>query len=662
MTKQTEKPHQDQAGSLLKSAFRQLEADIRTLDERLVAEGKPIELVLAERAAQLALINDIGRQIAAELELNVLLKRATRLIQATFDYHHVALFLKDEALLKLKAVSGSYQDYFPANHTQRLGEGINGWVATHGEKVVANDVGLEPRYISLISEHSITKAELCLPIKVAGQTIGVLDIQSPTLNAFNQNDIIAMETLTNQVAVAIKNALLYGTAQQELTERKRAELALKQERDRAQKYLDVAGVILVALNEAGQIALINQQGCQLLGYTEAELLGQDWFATCLPSQIRKEVKSVFCQLMTGNTEPVEYYENRILTKTGQERIIAWHSTVLTDEAGAIIGVLASGEDITERKQAEQALRESEARYRTLFNYAQDIIIVENAQHQILDANQAASQFYGYTRQELLTMSTLDLLPSPEQIQEMHPFYTSQNIGEGERFEILTRRRNGLLVPVEITITRLHAGEQTEFLSIIRDITEHKRAEEELQAAVNERTGELIAANEHLRHEISERERVEKALRESEEKYRTLIEQSSDAIYLIYDGKFEIINRRFEELFGVTLEIANRPGFSFSNLIVPKSREKVSELIAGMPEEQKRDRRYEFTALDKAGNPIEIEVSVSYPSIAPWYHRMLHGYPSTHYSCKSHQDCKSSRPHGTFQCNTCSIVLSWVYIK
>ena len=138
-------------------------------------------------------------------------------------------------------------------------------------------------------------------------------------------------------------------------------------------------------------------------------------------------------------------------------------------------------------------------------------------------------------------------------------------------------------------------------------------QEALQEAVKERTAELTATNEQLRQEIVERKRVEEALREGEEKYRSLIEQSSDAIYLIYGGKFEIINRRFKELFGVTEDIANQPGFSFSNILAPKSQGLEKDLVRRQPREREFHSRNEFSAVDKDGNQIEIELSVSYPA-------------------------------------------------
>ena len=142
---------------------------------------------------------------------------------------------------------------------------------------------------------------------------------------------------------------------QDITAIVEAEQALRLEQEKAQKYLDIAAVIMIALNKKGEITLINQKGNNVLGYQEDELIGVNWFDTCLPEKIRKEVRGVFKKNMSGGDELVENYENPVLTKSGKERIIAWNNTVVWDEKGHNIGTLSSGEDITERKRAEKLL-------------------------------------------------------------------------------------------------------------------------------------------------------------------------------------------------------------------------------------------------------------------------------------------------------------------
>jgi len=134
---------------------------------------------------------------------------------------------------------------------------------------------------------------------------------------------------------------------------------LRQERNKAQQYLNIAGVIIVAINNKGIITLINKKGCDVLGYEEKDLVGKNWYDLCVPNRDQKERKESHKKLMSGNYEVIEDYENSILTKSGEERIIAWHNTLIKDEKGDILGTLSSGEDITERKQTEEELIRSE---------------------------------------------------------------------------------------------------------------------------------------------------------------------------------------------------------------------------------------------------------------------------------------------------------------
>lgn len=143
----------------------------------------------------------------------------------------------------------------------------------------------------------------------------------------------------------------------DIAEQKRMEEELRKERDRARKYLDVAGVMLVVIDAEERVELINRKGCKILGYKEEEIIDKNWFDTFIPAENRDEVKAVFKQLMAGEIQNVEYFENPIVRKNGEERIIAWQDTILRDNDGRIIASLSSGEDITERKRAEQKLQQ-----------------------------------------------------------------------------------------------------------------------------------------------------------------------------------------------------------------------------------------------------------------------------------------------------------------
>ncbi|MCW8826573.1 MAG: PAS domain S-box protein [Gammaproteobacteria bacterium] len=142
----------------------------------------------------------------------------------------------------------------------------------------------------------------------------------------------------------------------DITERKHAEERLEKERMRAQSYLDIAPVIILVLNIQGEITLINRQGSEVLGYQEHELIGQNWFEFCIPHYLRDHLQLIFEELIQDDSENLDHFENTVITKSGEERLIYWRNSVLRNQSGEVTALLSSGEDITERKESEKALR------------------------------------------------------------------------------------------------------------------------------------------------------------------------------------------------------------------------------------------------------------------------------------------------------------------
>lgn len=201
-----------------------------------ITDIKRAEEMLWQRAAQLSLLNVVGSKIAAVLDLDSLLDKAIQLVQESFGYHHAAIFTmnREHSELVMRTKTGSFADLYPTDHRLKLGQGMVGWVGLHGEILLANDVDVEPHYVNLYPDILPTASELSVPIRVAEKIIGVLDVQSPQRNAFDENDVMAIETLADQIAIAIENARLYEELQQELSERIRIEAI----RARAEKRLE----------------------------------------------------------------------------------------------------------------------------------------------------------------------------------------------------------------------------------------------------------------------------------------------------------------------------------------------------------------------------------------------------------------------------------------
>ncbi|MCX6031473.1 MAG: GAF domain-containing protein [Chloroflexi bacterium] len=173
------------------------------------------------RLNDLTAISEVGRKLTSILELDPLLAQVVELIQSRFGYYHVQLFLlgrgSDRAHFKASSGHDLNEKWRREGRSMRIGqEGIIGWVAQHGEPLLANDVAAEPRYISddprLLPD---TRAELAVPLIVEDEVVGVLDVQSTEVGAFDQNDLFILRTLADQVAVAVNSARAYEAQREE---------------------------------------------------------------------------------------------------------------------------------------------------------------------------------------------------------------------------------------------------------------------------------------------------------------------------------------------------------------------------------------------------------------------------------------------------------------
>ncbi|MBS3819786.1 PAS domain S-box protein [bacterium] len=133
---------------------------------------------------------------------------------------------------------------------------------------------------------------------------------------------------------------------------------VERERDRTKKYLEAAGHIVLVLDERGNVIQMNRRGSQLLGYEREEILGKNWIENFVPELWKQKIRDAFEKMMFGEREKEERYEAPVITRDGNEKTISWHHTAIKNGEDKIIGVLSSGNDITERKKAEEKLKQS----------------------------------------------------------------------------------------------------------------------------------------------------------------------------------------------------------------------------------------------------------------------------------------------------------------
>ena len=163
-----------------------------------------------KRLAQIDVVNRIASRLTSTLDLDKMLAFAAEAIQKNFNYFDVTIFMIDAETQDavLAAHSGNYIDFIPHGYRQKSGQGIIGWVAMYGEKILANDVSLENRYLSFAYHN--TNSELALPIKVGTDVVGILNVEDTKLHAFDETDVTVLGTLCDQLGSTIHNATLYN--------------------------------------------------------------------------------------------------------------------------------------------------------------------------------------------------------------------------------------------------------------------------------------------------------------------------------------------------------------------------------------------------------------------------------------------------------------------
>jgi PAS domain S-box-containing protein len=198
----------------------------------------------------------------------------------------------------------------------------------------------------------------------------------------------------------------YITAVMDISERKQAEEALRSERDFAEGLIETAQTIVLVMDTQGRIVRINPYMEEISGYALAEVQGLDWFTTFLPERDRERTHNLFLKAISsiqthGNV-------NSIVTKDGHEREIEWNDTTFKDAQGNVVGLLSTGQDITERKQAEEALKASEKRFRDIADNSQEWIWEVDAEGKYTYASPMVQKILGYTPEEILQKYFYDL--------------------------------------------------------------------------------------------------------------------------------------------------------------------------------------------------------------------------------------------------------------
>lgn len=315
--------------------------------------------------------------------------------------------------------------------------------------------------------------EVCKILKGSKDTAHIPIIMVTALS--NRDDRIkAIEAGTDDFITKPVDRLSLKTRVNSLLRLKALQDEILRERDQAQNYLDVAGVIFLVLDNEKRVKLINRKGCEILGYTEEEVIGKNWVDNFIPVHLRDEVNKFFSDLIASAVAINTPVETACITREGSEKIIRWNNVPLKDISGNVTGTLSSGEDITEAKKAKSLINIQ----KIAMDAATDGLSIFNKKAEIVYANEAFARMYGYDSPAELLGKTWDIMYDPVDLE----VFTKQNISDlmekgkwsGEN---RGRKKDGNVFFQEISLTLLENGG---IACIVRDITSRKEAESKLQ--------------------------------------------------------------------------------------------------------------------------------------------------------------------------------------
>lgn len=263
---------------------------------------------------------------------------------------------------------------------------------------------------------------------------------------------------------------------------------LSNQEGRYDAVFDLVDTLIVALDMTGTVTLLNAAGSRLLGYEEKDLLGKNWIDTVVPEDQRTRLKAMFRDILAGNIDDYRTaVDNDVLTSHGTRLVISWSNNPIRDEGGTIVGLLSSGRDITEQRKAEKALKESSTWLTSIFSSLDDAMFILSPDRRIIDMNPAGELVTGYLPDEIMEKTMEILHVDKKHYQEFERRVEDAfDRNETAVFEFTLRRKDGTVFPTEHSVTMLEreGGNALGIVSIFRDITDRKRAEEDRQQVFN----------------------------------------------------------------------------------------------------------------------------------------------------------------------------------
>ncbi len=637
-------------------------------------------------------IYELCQTIAFTLDPQTIISKLAdaALQQTEADEVSILLLTQDGDELYVAAVRGENRQRLLGERVP-LEDSISGWVARERAPLILDGEVNDERFRALWPHPEIRSA-ISVPMQVAGKLIGTININALDRGRpFTLGQLKALTILASTAAAALQSASLYGQ--------------VRQAEENYRSIFENAVEGIFQSTPEGRFITVNPAFARILGYDSA----QDVLDTI--TDIDQQVYASAADRVRSNEVSeqdglIHGFEFEALRKSGDKIWLSVNRRAIRDENGQTLYYEGSVEDITERKRAEAALRESEERYKNLTDTAFDGVVIHR-DGKILSVNRAYAEMFGYTVEELIGDDVLKVTPD-----DQRDFVRAQIAGERGVYEAVGLKKDGTVLVIEVSGQTCAYQGRPARVAAVRDITERKRAEETLQSVARskaeslalldtilatapigfafhdrdllyQRINESLAAinglsvEEHiglklsevlpemapvlepllvkvlhtgepvmdmelggetrgdpgkLHHwlvsfypvrlkggeilgvgvlvsDVTERKRAEEALRESEERYRDLVENAHDIIYSHdLEGNYTSMNKAGETITGYTVEEALK--LNMADTVAPEHLpivlESMRRKLAG-----EKVTAYEIDIIAKDGHRATLEVNTKY---------------------------------------------------
>ncbi len=438
-----------------------------------------------------AVIRDMSARLRAEMEL----KKSEERFRTFFELAPDTIFLSD--------LTGTFID------GNRAAEKLVGY--SREELIGQNYFNL-----SLLSPEQFPLAMELLQKNVAGLPTGPDEFRLTK----KDGETISVEISTFPIHLQGQDLVLGVT--RDITERKQAEDRVRRARDFLEKIFNTIGEGVFVTDHEGTIVRGNKMLADMTGYTEDSLKGMHYASLYAKDICPDDSSPVMDRLL--NEGFVQAVEAQYKRRDGSLFAAEVNLRSLKDSGDAITGAVAAVRDVSERKRAEAALKESEERFRVLATSAPDAIVAVDRNGTIVFWNEGARNMFGYTENEILGESASILISEENREADRAGFEKAKkekkSFFSGRHFYGNGLRKDGTSFPDELSIGTWQTESGPYFIAVVRDITERKRAEEALKAAhddleikVSERTQDLEEANTALRVLLKGRDEDKSALEE-----------------------------------------------------------------------------------------------------------------------------------------------------